>query len=79
MNMMRAFNIREGFTAQDDRLPERFHQPLAEGPLKDFRLDKEKFEGAKKTYFGMMGWDQNGVPRREKLQELDIEWVAEEL
>ena len=79
MNMMRAFNIREGFTAQDDRLPERFHQPLAAGPLKGFKLGKEKFEEAKKTYFGMMGWDEKGIPRREKLQELDIEWVAEEL
>jgi len=26
-----------------------------------------------------VGWDEKGIPRREKLQELDIEWVAEEL
>ena len=24
-------------------------------------------------------WDEQGIPQREKLQELDIEWVAEEL
>jgi len=79
MNMMRAFNIREGFSRQDDRLPERFHQPLATGPLEGFKLDKEKFEKAKQTYYGMMGWDKNGIPQREKLQELDIEWVAEKI
>jgi len=51
MNMMRAFNIREGFTRQDDRLPDRFHhQPLPAGPLKGFKLNKEKFEKAIKTY-----------------------------
>ena len=79
MNMMRAFNTREGFTRDDDRLPERFHKPLAAGPLKGFKYDKEEFEKAKDTYYGMMSWDKRGNPIREKLQELDIEWVAKEL
>ncbi len=55
MNMMRAFNIGEGFTRQDDRIPEKFHQPLAAGRLKGFKLDKEKFEKAIETYYKMMG------------------------
>ena len=25
----------------------------------------------------VVGWDNNGVPTSAKLQELDIEWVAE--
>lgn len=79
MNMMQAFNIREGFTREDDRIPERFHQPLAAGPLKGFKLDKEEFEHAKDIYYGMMGWDERGIPSRGKLQELGIDWVAEEL
>lgn len=78
-NMMRVFNIREGFTRQDDRLPERFHQPMAAGPIKGTKLDKEEFNRAIETYYKMMGWDEEGVPQREKLQELGIEWVAEEL
>lgn len=79
MNMMQAFNAREGFTRKYDRIPERFHQPLAAGPLKGAKLDKEEFEKAKGIYYGMMGWDQQGKPTRPKLQELDIEWVADEL
>jgi aldehyde:ferredoxin oxidoreductase len=79
MNMMRAFNIREGQTREDDRLPERFHQPLASGPLKGVKFDKEEFEKAKDIYYGMMGWDQQGNPTRGKLLELDIEWAADEL
>lgn len=75
MNMMRVFNIREGFTREDDYIPERFHQPLTSGPLKGAKLDKEEFEKAKTTYYSMMGWDEQGNPRQSKLQELDIEWV----
>ena len=79
MNMMRAFNIREGFTRQNDRIPERFHQPIATGPIKGTKLDKEEFNRAIETHYKMMDWDEGGIPQREKLQELDIEWVAEEL
>ena len=79
MNMMQVFNIREGFTREDDCIPERFHQPLAAGPLKGFKLDKEEFEKAKDTYYSMMGWDERGNPMRGKLLELGIGWVADEL
>jgi len=79
MNMMRVYNNREGFARQDDRIPERFHQPLGSGPIKDAKLDKEEFEKAKDIYYSMMGWDSDGNPMRGKLLELDIEWVAEEL
>jgi len=41
--------------------------------IKGFKLDKKEFEKAKDTYYGMMGWDERGNPRRAKLQEVDIE------
>jgi aldehyde:ferredoxin oxidoreductase len=77
--MARAFNIREGFKKADDRLPQRFFDPLEGGPLKGYKLSKEEFERAISLYYQMMGWDQEGVPTRVKLAELDIEWVADEL
>lgn len=76
-NMMRAFNNREGMTRKDDKLPERFFQPVASGPLKGFKLEKDKFNKAIDTYFEMMSWSKDGVPSKAKLQELDIEWVSE--
>jgi len=79
MNMMRAFNNLEGFTREDDRIPERFFQPMQSGPLKGTKLDKEEFEKGKELYYGMMYWDKQGNPTRSKLQELDIEWVADKL
>ena len=78
INLARVFNIREGFTAEDDRLPERFFQPQTSGPLSKTALDKVEFDKAKRIYYRMMGWDSDtGIPTREKLEELDVGWAAD--
>lgn len=74
-NMSRIFNIREGFTAKDDTLPDRFFQPLEGGPLDGKKLDVQEFQQALKTYYQMMGWDENGIPQKGKLEELELEWT----
>ena len=33
-------------------------------------------EAAKRYYYDLMGWDANGVPKAEKLEELGIEAFA---
>jgi len=75
MNMTRIFNLREGFTSDDDRLPDRFFQPHTSGALAETSIDLENFSEAKKIYYEMMGWDKNGVPSKIKLDELDISWA----
>ncbi|MBA7595085.1 hypothetical protein ES703_02044 [subsurface metagenome] len=77
--MARAFNVREGFTKDDDQLPERLFQPLESGPLKGTKLSKEDYKQAIATYYQMMGWDETGAPTKAKLEELDVGWVAEKL
>jgi len=72
-NLARVFNFREGFTIQDDDMPQRFFAPHGSGPLKA-ALDPEAFQKAKETYYGMVGWP-NGVPSSGKLGELGIEWA----
>ncbi|MBW1699481.1 MAG: aldehyde ferredoxin oxidoreductase family protein [Deltaproteobacteria bacterium] len=76
-NMTRAFNLREGFSREDDTLPERFFEPFERGKLRGKRITREQFEEALNNYYDMMGWDRNGKPRRGKLRELNIDWVAE--
>ncbi len=73
--MARCFNLREGLTNKDDKLPDRFFEAFTSGPLKDKAIDKEEFEKAIKTYYAMQGWDENGVPTKEKLAELDLDWI----
>ena len=74
--MARVFNVREGFTSDSDTLPERFSQPFTSGPTAGEKITGEDVERCKKIYYGMMGWDENGVPTVEKLYELDIGWAA---
>jgi aldehyde:ferredoxin oxidoreductase len=72
LTIARLFNIREGFSARDDVLPERFFQPKSDGPLSDQCLDHAEMEKAKSYYYSLMGWDTEGVPLPEKVAELDI-------
>lgn len=78
VTMARVFNVREGFTAADDRLPERFFEPMRGGTLKGHAIDWEQFADALSLYYGMMGWDEGGVPTRAKLAELGIGWLWEQ-
>jgi aldehyde:ferredoxin oxidoreductase len=78
--LARVFNAREGYTAEDDVIPDRIYQAFTSGPLKGKGIDKEAMQQALKTYYGMAGWDaEKAVPTTAKLQELGIGWVAEEL
>jgi len=79
INLARIFNTREGFTEEDDWLPPRFFYPKTSGALSGTAIDSKKLRKAKTTYYGMMGWDKQGVPTRTKLEELDIAWAADEI
>jgi aldehyde:ferredoxin oxidoreductase len=79
-NLARAFNVREGFTRADDTLPERLFQPLENGKLQGVGISKKDFEQTMTELYTEKGWDpETAAPTREKLRELGIEWVADEL
>ena len=73
LTTMRMFNVREGFTAADDVLPERYFGPKTDGPLASKSLDRAKIAQARDYYYFFMGWDASGVPTKAKLAELGIE------
>ena len=72
LTMSRLFNIRQGFTAADDKLPSRFFSPTKGGAMAKTSLDPEQLEKAKLHYYSLMGWDEKGVPTTEKLKDLGI-------
>ena len=80
-NVARAFNVREGFTRADDTLPERvLTTPLKEGPSKGHFISREELETMLNEYYIARGWaPDTGVPTREKLTELGLEYVADQL
>jgi aldehyde:ferredoxin oxidoreductase len=80
VNMMRAFNAREGFDRKDDVLPEKVFKPLKGGVSDGWKLERGEIEAALDTYFEFCGWDADtGVPTRHKLEELGLGWVADQL
>ena len=76
MTLARIFNLREGFSSRDDRLPKRFTSSPADSSLKGVGVDPEKLAAAQKIYYQMLGWDECGVPTYGRLVELNIEWAA---
>jgi aldehyde:ferredoxin oxidoreductase len=77
-NLARAFNIREGFSRKDDKLPDRLFQPLADGPMAGIGISQSDFDLTMSALYELKGWDPvTTVPSRHRLRSLDIEWVAE--
>ena len=67
--LLRAFNVRRGLRRADEKPPEdhwkkRF--PELEAKLLD-------------AYYKFKGWDQQGIPTKKTLEELDLGYVAEDL
>jgi aldehyde:ferredoxin oxidoreductase len=81
LNMMRAFNAREGIGREADTLPKKFFKrPLKGGKTEGYMLDYDEWQQSLETYFKMSGWDiETGHPTRTKLEALGIAWVADQL
>lgn len=88
-NVMKASNVREGFSRKDDRMPEKWFRPI---PLPDGRelrmrdyygsktLTPEDVEKLLDDYYNERGWDKKtGWPSKEKLVELGLGEIAQEL
>jgi aldehyde:ferredoxin oxidoreductase len=78
LSLARLFNLREGITAADDRLPKRLHEPLLKGPLSDKRLAEEEVRSIVTDYYADQGWDSStGAPLLGTLEALEIAEYAE--
>jgi len=80
VTMARVFNMREGLGRKDDVLLPRMRMPFVTETINEKPIDPEVLDENLSTFYGMMGWDpETGRPTLAKLQELDIEWAAEQL
>jgi aldehyde:ferredoxin oxidoreductase len=73
LSLARMFNLREGMTTEDDRLPQRLHEPLLKGPLSDKRLTRDEVRTIVTDYYRQQGWHPvSGTPLLGTLQALEI-------
>ena len=77
-NVERTFNVREGLRRSWDTLPERLlNEPLSSGPVKDQVVDLEPLLD---EFYSVCGWDvKTGIPGQEKLKELGLDKIAEDM
>jgi len=68
-NLVRAINVRRGLRRADEKPPED-HWKKRFPELEEKLLD---------AYYKFRGWDSQGVPTSEYLQQLDLGYVAEDL
>ncbi len=68
-NLLRAVNVRRGLRRADEVPPED-HWKKRFPELESQLLD---------AYYKFKGWDNDGIPTKETLQELDLGYVAEDL
>ena len=67
--LVRAVNIRRGMRREDEQPPQNHWK-------KRFpELEKELLD----TYYAFKGWNEQGIPTKESLQELGLDYVYEEL
>ena len=78
-NVERAHNCRLGLTAADDTLPPRFTKdPMPSGPAKGKVYDI--LQPMKDAWYTIQGWNpKTGIPSRERLEELSIGDIADDL
>ena len=57
--LIRSFNIREGLTPEDDRLPERLHKQILKT---GHSIKRDEIDSMLQDYYNLRGWDKNGIP-----------------
>jgi len=76
LNLLRAFNAREGAGRDKDTLPKKLFKPLKGGKSDGRFVKPEELDFALNAYYEMAGWDKaTGMPTAKKLKELGLDWV----
>jgi aldehyde:ferredoxin oxidoreductase len=79
-SVLKAYNTRQGFTRKDDTWPERFFtEPMPEGPAKGAMLSHAVIDRVLDEYYSLRKWDSRGLPTGQRLTELGLGDIANEL
>ncbi|MGM0411124.1 MAG: aldehyde ferredoxin oxidoreductase family protein, partial [Bacillota bacterium] len=88
INLERMYNNRHGMSRKDDKLPERFlNEPVNVYKEKDGVLTDEiykenltvKLDEMLDGYYNVRNWNSNGIPKKQKLKELELDYLLKEI
>ena len=78
-NLKKQFNIREGWSRDDDTLPPRvFDEVLPTGVVEGVGLSRQDLDMMVQSYYQARGWCDDGTIPAAKLKELGLEDVVRE-
>lgn len=78
LTIEKSINVLAGLNRRDDIPPDRFFEPIPDGPFKDISLDREKVIELLRRHDKLHGWDpETGIPTRETLEALDLKEVID--
>jgi len=76
----RGILLRHGFRKEDDYFPDHYYNvPVESGMFEGSLMDKDEFTEELENLYALRGWDEQGLPRRETLEKLDLGREAERL
>lgn len=82
-NLIRVIEVRDGFGVKDDLNappPRILYEPIPDGPSRNAKTAPGEFKKMLKEFYALMKWDlKTGMPMREKLEELGLGYVIEDL
>ncbi len=72
--LARLFNLREGFSVEDDRLPRRVMEAFDGGPIEGSGISDQDLLWFRSRYYELMGWDaKTSEPTDDCLHELELD------
>ena len=78
-NLKKQFNIREGWSRDDDTLPPRvFDEVLPTGVVEGVGLSRQDLDMMVQSYYQARGWREDGTIPAAKLKEMGLEDVVRE-
>ncbi len=78
VTLARLFNLREGFTPQDDRLPDRVFMPSESGALAGLHVEHNEFDRALRDLYKLKDWNwETGIPSAQRLNDLELAWASD--
>ncbi len=77
-NIERCFNVREGFSRKDDRLPKRMYTEQLKGGVREgeyYRTPDKIID----EYYESRGWDSEGIPTEATLDRLGLSDIGRDI
>ncbi len=79
INLVRAYNVREGIRRKDDYESVPKHAFERTPPSPEVKLSPAVFNKLIDRFYEIRGWDSDGIPTKETLAESGLDYVRQEL